>query len=211
MFTIKSCFTIPEPVACHPAGPVGLLPDVRRRGGNVVLFRRTGGEREGEMVVGRIGGILPSACPDKGPLQTRSRQGCHLLANMLSVIFCALGSPGGAGPHGSPAHANRTNPSRTCLSVSLSPSLSSSVFSSFSPHPFPFSTFARQCVRPPRLPALSSISLFVHSFPLLSLPLSLRPRRHCCVVFVCVCSLTAPFEFLSPRRRAAARDAPLRR
>lgn len=100
--------------------------------GNIVVYAHTRAhmhtQRERERVVSlhctHISGFFLSAHPDKGPLQTRSSQGCHLLANMLSVIFCALGSPSKAGAHGSPAHANRTNPSRTCLSVSLSPSFS---------------------------------------------------------------------------------------
>lgn len=104
--------------------------------GNIVLYMHTcphtrahiHTKRERETFVGlhciHISGFFLSAHPDKGPLQTRSSQGCHLLANMLSVIFCAPGSPSKAGPHGSPAHANRTNPSRTCLSVSLFPSFS---------------------------------------------------------------------------------------
>lgn len=133
MFTIKSCFTVTEPPVCDLARLVGLLPDVKRCGEILCSTRtraqaHTQRERERETFVSlhciHISGFFLSAHPDKGPLQTRSSQGCHLLANMLSVIFCALGSPSKAGPHGSPAHANRTNPSRTCLSVSLSPSFS---------------------------------------------------------------------------------------
>lgn len=133
MFTIKSCFTVTEPPVCDLARLVGLLPDVKRCGEILCSTRtraqaHTQREREKETFVSlhciRISGFFLSAHPDKGPLQTWSSQGCHLLANMLSVIFCALGSPSKAGPHGSPAHANRTNPSRTCLSVSLSPSFS---------------------------------------------------------------------------------------
>lgn len=133
MFTIKSCFTVTEPPVCDLARLVGLLPDVKRCGEILCSTRtraqaHTQRERERETFVSlhciHISGFFLSAHPDKGPLQTGSSQGCHLLANMLSVIFCALGSPSKAGPHGSPAHANRTNPSRTCLSVSLSPSFS---------------------------------------------------------------------------------------
>lgn len=110
------------------------------------VHRRTQRERERETFVSlhciHISGFFLSARPDKGPLQTRSSQGCHLLANMLSVIFCALGSPSKAGPHGSPAHANRTNPSRTCLSVSLSPSFSCLL----NPPPPSFFSSVRQAV-----------------------------------------------------------------
>lgn len=157
--------------------PRGTCARCKAMWGNIVLFRHT--QTFVSLLGVRISGFLLSARPDKGPLQTRSSQGCHLLANMLSVIFCALGSPSGAGPHGSPAHANRTNPSRTCLSVSLSPSFPLSP-SHLSP-PLLSSTFARQCVSLSCLLALSSISLFVHLFPLLSpsLSLRLRPRRQC--------------------------------
>lgn len=144
------------------------------------VHRRTQRERERETFVSlhciHISGFFLSARPDKGPLQTRSSQGCHLLANMLSVIFCALGSPSKAGPHGSPAHANRTNPSRTCLSVSLSPSFSCLL------NPPPPLSFP-QCVKLSCLFALASISLFVHLFPLLcvcvSLSLSQNSRAAC--------------------------------
>lgn len=194
MFTIKSCFTITEPPVCDLARLVGLLPDVKRCG--EILWRAhtcTHKEKERERFVSlhciHISGFFLSAHPDKGPLQTRSSQGCHLLANMLSVIFCALGSPSKAGPHGSPAHANRTNPSRTCLSVSLSPSFSCLLIPLLS---FFFSV--RQAV-------LSFCSRIYFSLcPLVSPPLSLslcvRPRTRrqgrvsakcsCAVVNLCV-------------------------
>lgn len=169
MFTIKSCFTILQPPACDLVCPAGLLPDVRGcacwGGGDTGLFRQREkeGKKERHLLVLATSISVDFSCLSiltKGPLQMRSRQGCHLLANMLSVIFCALGLLSGAGPHGSLAHANRTNPSRTCLSVSLS---------SISPPPLPapllFSAFARQCVSLSCLFALSSISLFVHLFP----------------------------------------------
>lgn len=106
----------------------------------------------------------------KGPLQTTSRQGCHLLANMLSVIFCALGLPSRAGPHGSPAHANRTNPSRTCLSVSLSSISLSPPLSPPFPHPTSF-LHVRSTVRQP---VLSPRSLIYFTLcPLISPSLSI--------------------------------------
>ncbi len=180
MFTIKSCFTVPEPAACDLARPVGLLPDVRRCGEVLCFFthtrthahthtrthtHRTEKETFVSLCCVRISGFLLSALPDKGPLQTRSSPGCHLLANMLSVIFCAVGPPSGAGPHGSPAHANRTNPSRTCLSVSLSPSLS--LVSPLLPSSLHVCSTVRQ-------PVLSPCSFIYFTLcPLISPPLSL--------------------------------------
>ena len=148
-----------------------------------------------------ISGFLLSEHPDKRPLQTRSRQGCHLLANMLSVIFCALGSSSRAGPHGSLAHANRTNPSRTCLSVSLS---------SISLSPPHSSSFLRVCSTV-RQPVLSPCSLIYFTLcPLISPPLfplsvpedgagalcQLTVARLCSLcVFPCVL-LTAPSSLI---------------
>lgn len=159
----------------------------------------------------------------------RSRQGCHLLANMLSVIFCALGLPSGAGPHGSLAHANRTNPSRTCLSISLS---------SISTSPPCSPSFLRVCstVRQPILslcsliyftlcPLISSLSLPLSpSFFSLSVPedsagavCQLTVARLCSLcVFPCVLAdspLLADPSSSSQRRqvavgRAAARVSP---
>lgn len=158
-------------------------------GRNTGLFRQREkeGKKERHLLVFATSISVDFSCLSiltKGPLQMRSRQGCHLLANMLSVIFCALGLPSGAGPHGNPAHANRTNPSRTCLSVSLS---------SISPPPLPapllFSVFARQCVSLSCLFALSSISLFVHLFPpslFLSLPRSSLSLSQKTVLGLCV-------------------------
>lgn len=99
-------------------------------------------------------------------IQTRTWQGCHLFANTLSVIFCAPGSPGRAGPHGRPTHANGTNPSQTCLSVSVSlwfpPSLHSTV----------------------RQPALYPCSLIYFTLcPLFSLSHKTLPRLCECMCF----------------------------
>lgn len=194
MFTIKSCFTVTEPPVCDLARLVGLLPDVKRCGEILCSTRtraqaHTQRERERETFVSlhciHISGFFLSAHPDKGPLQTRSSQGCHLLANMLSVIFCALGSPSKAGPHGSPAHANRTNPSRTCLSVSLSPS-----FSCLLNPPLPSLSFP-QCVKLSCLFALASISLFVHLFPLLCVCVSLSLSQNLSAGTVCQLSVAA--------------------
>lgn len=135
----------------------------------------SGRNRSRERVSGRVGGFLSLRLSDKRPSSKKKQKkpasrhwGCHLLANMLSVIFCALGSPSGAGPHGSPAHANRTNPSWTCLSVSLS-SISLSVCFSPLPSSLPstFCSTVHQAV-------LSPCSLIYFTLcPLISPPLSL--------------------------------------
>lgn len=159
MFTIKSCFTVLEPPACDPALLMGLLPDVRLCG-EILCFSHTG-RAIGKRDISPASISVDFSCLHilkKGPLQTRSSQGCHLLANMLSVIFCAQGSPSRAGPHGNLAHANRTNPSRTCLSVSLSPSLSCLLIPPLSLClSFPFSS-ASACL----------VSLLLHLFHSLS-------------------------------------------
>lgn len=188
MFTIKTTFAIFELRPCAmEAAPVGLLPQTGCGGGYI---------------------CRSASCPYQWMrLQTTSMQGCHLLANMLSVISCAGGSPSAAGPHGSQAHANRTNPSRTCLSVSLSPSL-------FHPPPTaPPHTPPPLYVSPTvRQPVLSPCSLIYFTLcplippppsPLPPFPPSLPEDRGCvsancsCVqsLCVCACALTAP-----PRR-----------
>lgn len=74
----------------------------------------------------------------------------------------------GAGPHGSPAHANKTNPSWTRLSVSLfSIPLSPSPSSFFLFFPL-FYVFARQCVS---LPRLARSLIYFTLCPLISPPL----------------------------------------
>jgi len=109
--------------------------------------------------------------PDKGAVLRTP--GCHLSANMLSVIFCAKAGardPRGSPPPLPPAHADRTSPSRTRPSVSLS-------LPSIPPPCFFSSTFARQ-----RQPVLSPRSLIHFTLcplksPPLSLSLSLPPSQ----------------------------------
>lgn len=167
MFTFKKPFHRPGAIgARRVAGPPR---DLWRSWGNIVFYfiflhTHTRTPMEGK----------PQPCPyqhpDKGAPSNEIQAGLSSFSKYVKCyLLCSRLAELSTDPHGSPAHANRTNPSRSCLSVSLSSvSLLAAPISSFS-----FFSFSLHVCSTVRQPVLSP-----HCFPLCPLiSPSLHPRR----------------------------------